>query len=409
MTALPSEVQLPLPVQERDRADVLDALRGFALLGIFISHVPGFSGFTFMPLLERSELNQFGIDGTLEWLFEFLIRGKFYSLFSLLFGIGFAVQLESATRRGSDFKLRFARRLSILLVIGFVHSLLWYGDILKDYALIGFVLILTAHRRIATVAWVAAGVLVCRIFWPVLVFYLVPVLAPLPAGSNPSGSFIELTRSFESTELITIFAANFELLGLKAMQMIYNGKAISVLFMFLLGSLIGRLQLYRNLTINRLLFWRVLFICAPIGIIGNAILVHIHPSIVDYPPSGLWVIERALFAFAVPTMALAYASAFALLWSHGLRRLLSPLASVGRMALTTYVSQSLIGVALFYGIGLGLRGSISLVEGTFLAIAIFSLQVLISSRWLRVFQFGPLEWAWRRATYGVPIPILRTV
>ena len=138
------------PIIDSDRADVLDALRGFALLGIFISHVPDFSGFTFMTPIEQATLDRFGLDGAAAMAQDFLIRGKFYSLFSLLFGIGFAVQLASAARRGADFVRHFVRRLTVLLVIGLIHAGLWYGDILKDYALIGFVLILLRRSRAVT-------------------------------------------------------------------------------------------------------------------------------------------------------------------------------------------------------------------------------------------------------------------
>src|SRR5262249_763326 len=135
------------PIADSERADVLDALRGFALLGIFISHIPDFSGHSFMTPAERSGLDYFGVDGAPGAIQDFLIRGKFYSLFSLLFGIGFAVQLESASRRGANFTRHFARRLAVLFVIGLVHASLWYGDILKDYALIGFLLILSRRLK----------------------------------------------------------------------------------------------------------------------------------------------------------------------------------------------------------------------------------------------------------------------
>src|SRR5262249_28957866 len=159
-----------------DRADVLDALRGFALLGILISHVPDFSGWNFMTPVQQAALDHLGVDGAAAALQEFLIRGKFYSLFSLLFGVGFAVQLESASRRSANFARHFARRLAVLFVIGLVHALLWYGDILKDYALIGFALILLRRAKATTIAWAAAAVLVLRLTWPSLVARLALML-----------------------------------------------------------------------------------------------------------------------------------------------------------------------------------------------------------------------------------------
>ena len=106
-------------------------------------------------------------------------------------------------------------------------------------------------------------------------------------------------------------------------------------------------------------------------------------------------------------MAIAYASGFGWLWSGGWRSMLRRLAPAGRMALTTYITQTLIGVALFYGVGFGLYGRIGLVEGTVLAVGIFAAQCVIANLWLRWFRFGPIEWLWRRATYGAPIAFLR--
>ena len=395
------------PIADRERADVLDALRGFALLGIFISHIPDFSGHTFMTPMEQAALDRFGLDGTAAMLQDFLIRGKFYSLFSLLFGIGFAVQLDSAARRGADFVHHFVRRLTVLLFIGLIHAGLWYGDILKDYALIGFVLILLSRSSAATIALVTASVFVLRVVWPVIVSGLVSMTSPITPHADPGGSFLALTHAFDSTDPRAAFFANLDLLKLKGLQMIYDGKAISILAMFLLGALIGKLDLYRNLSGHRNVYRSVFWICAPVGVIGNAVLTPLHGATPDFPPTGMWVIENSLYAIAVPAMAIAYASGFAWLWSCGWRSILGWTAPAGRMALTTYVSQTLIGIALFYGVGLGLRGQIGLVDGTILATGIFATQCMIASLWLRWFQFGPIEWIWRRMTYGAPIPFLR--
>ncbi|MCE9523054.1 MAG: DUF418 domain-containing protein [Alphaproteobacteria bacterium] len=398
---------LAMPIVDNERADVLDALRSFALLGILISHVPGFSGYEWMTQGEQASLDRFGIDAPLAAVEEFLIRGKFFSLFSLLFGIGFAVQLESAMRRGADFSRHFTRRLAILFVIGMTHALIWYGDILKDYALIGLLLILTARWSAAASAWAAASVLIQRALWPWAVFALVSGLAPLKQDANPADDFFALARAFEGTDAAAMFAANLDLVGLKALQMIYDGKAVSVLGMFLLGAYIGKRRLYRDLGSNATTFRRVLYLAAPIGILGNVALVPLHGMTPDYPPSTMWAVEQSLFAIAVPAMTLAYASAFALAWQHWSGGLLRLLAPAGRMALTTYVSQTLICAGLFYGIGLGRLGTIGLAECFGVAIAIFTLQCVVSAMWLSLFRFGPLEWLWRRATYGVPLPMLR--
>jgi uncharacterized protein len=399
----------PGPIADGERADVLDALRGFALLGIFISHIPDFSGHSFMAPAAQAALDRFGVDGAAALLQDFLIRGKFYSLFSLLFGIGFAIQLESAARRDADFVRHFARRLTILLVIGLIHACLWYGDILKDYALIGFALILLRRAKPRTVALVTAFVFALRAVWPIVVSTGVSMMSPMSSSADPGGGFDALTRTFATADPHAIFFANLELVQLKALQMIYDGRAISILAMFLLGALIGKLGLHRSISNHRKLLGAVFWICAPIGVVGNAVLAPLHAATPDFPPTGLWVIENTLYAIAVPAMAIAYASGFVWLWSGGWRSMLGWLAPAGRMALTIYVSQTLIGIGLFYGVGLGLYGQIGLLEGTVLAVAIFAAQCVVARVWLRWFRFGPIEWVWRRATYGVPIALLRGV
>ena len=399
----------PSPISESERADVLDSLRAFALLGIFVSHVPGFSGFEFMTSAEQAARDPFGVNAPLAMFLEFLIRGKFFSLFSLLFGIGFAVQLESATRRGANFARHFARRLTILFAIGIVHALIWYGDILKDYALIGLVLIVTARWSAARTGQAAVCALILRAVWPLIVWLIVAWLAPLEKHADPAESFFALTRTFAGSDASAVFAANLGLLKFKALQMLYDGKAISVLGMFLLGAYIGKRRLCRDLALHAPLFRRVFAVGATLGIIGDAVLVPIHEMTPGYPPSVLWVIEQAFFAVAVPAMTLAYASGFALLWQHPSGRFLRALAPAGRMALTTYVSQSLIGVFVFYGIGLGLSGTIGFAECTAFAAAVLALQCILAAIWLNIFRFGPLEWLWRRATYGTPLPMLRRV
>ena len=396
-----------LPIQDRERADVLDALRAFALLGIFISHVPAFSGYTYLTDAGQMALDRFGFDTPLFAVSEFLIRGKFFSLFSLLFGIGFAVQIDSAIRRGASFARHFARRLAVLGIIGLVHAFIWYGDILKDYALLGLLLIPMARWNTTKIALAIGVVFLLRALWPFLILYTLPILYGTSAGENPVDTFGNLTNAFGSNDPGVVFGANLELVKTKILQMIYDGKAISVFGMFLLGALIGRLGLYKNLPANEKLLKWVLGICGPVGVLGNAVLVHVHAITPRFPPTEMWAFEQSLFAVAVPAMALAYASGFALLWIKGGDTFLRKLAPAGRMALTTYVSQTLIGVFVFYNIGLGFRHTIGLAEGTVFAVLVFAAQCVVAALWLRAFRFGPLEWVWRRATYGTPITFRR--
>lgn len=395
------------PIEEGERAEVLDALRGFALLGIVITHLPDFSGYSFLSPADKHALDRFGVDVPLATVAEFLIRGKFLSLFALLFGIGFAVQMDSAGRRAANFNRHFIRRLAALFAIGLAHACLWYGDILKDYALLGLLLLLTARWSVSALIRATVIVLLLRIAWPVIVWAVFAATASPTIDASPAEEFASSTSAFYGSDPWAAFAANLGLVRLKALQMIYEGRAISVLLMFLVGAIVGRLRIYRNLSANVRLLRRVLVISAPIGVLGNAVLVPLHAAAPDYPPTPLWAIEQCVYAIAVPALALTYASAFALLWTRGWERALSVFAPAGRMALTTYVTQTLIGVLLFYGIGLKLGNTVGFAEATAVAVAIFALQCIAFRFWLQSFRFGPLEWLWRRATYGTPVAMLR--
>jgi uncharacterized protein len=190
--------------------------------------------------------------------------------------------------------------------------------------------------------------------------------------------------------------------------MIYEGKAISILGMFHLGAYVGRAGLYVDRPANARQLRRALAWCAPIGLLGNLLLVPLHAATPAYPPTRAWLAEETLFALAVPALAVAYASAFALLYSGAARAWLRAFAPAGRMALTTYVSQTGIGIAIFYGVGLGFRETVGQAACIAIALLIFGAQSALAALWLRRFRFGPLEWCWRRVTYGVPVPFARS-
>ena len=394
------------PIPNAERAEVLDALRGFALLGILVSHIPTFSGYEFLPAAQQASLDALGVDRGLAALCEFLIRGKFFSLFSLLFGIGFSVQLESARRRGAHFARHFTRRLAVLLAIGVLHGLIWYGDILRDYALLGLLLLPTAKWSARRTGRAAIAWLLARLAWPLLIFAIAAPLARIAAttaSGDPQNDFFESARVFAGSSWRDAFAANLELLRVKALQMIYQGKAISIVGMFFLGAYVGKARLYVDLAASAPTLTRAFAWCAPVGVLGNLALVPLHAVTPGYPPTPWWVAEEALFAVAVPALAVAYASGFALLYRGATRAVLRAFVPAGRMALTTYITQTLIGITLFYGVGFGFQDSVGQAACIAIGVAIFIVQSALAALWLRRFRFGPLEWCWRRLTYGVPV------
>ncbi len=392
------------PVAEGDRSEVLDALRAFALLGILISHVPDFTGYSLLPAAQRALLDPLGVDPSVSATLVLLIREKFVSLFSLLFGIGFAVQLDSAERRDAPFRLRFGRRLAALFVLGAAHTALWYGDILKDYAVFGVLLLLSSRWPVRRIAIAAIALLVARLAWPALIYSIVTALGPTHGVGAPDKAFADGVAGL-GADPVAFLRNNLQLVKLKALQMVYEGRFLTIPAMFYIGALVGRLKLYLNITQHRrLLVWAFL-LCGAFGVLADTALIPFQHDTNAFPPTHDWVAFQSLVAIAAPALAVTYASGFALLWialdGRGLRRL----APIGRTALTNYISQTLLCTLAFEWLGLGAHlGAVGCLVA---ALAIFTVQCVISTVWLKHFRFGPLEWAWRSVTYLEAIDIRR--
>lgn len=396
------------PLGDHERAEILDILRGFALLGIFVAHVPGLSGWDYLEPAEQLALDP-GSDATLQFLREMFVRSKFYSLFSLLFGFGFAIQSASASRRGVDFASQFRRRQLGLLAIGVAHSALWHGDILLTYALLGLALIPFAGWEPRRILRWALGAFALRAVWGVFTFAIAGSLAAIgdstvgdgAGGVDINGSVSVVMAGYYSPDWAEMLWSNIRFLRLKWLLVIYEGKLLSIGAFFLLGVALGKWRVHARLVELEPQLGRIFRIGGAVGLLGNFGLALLWARVETYPPTAMTMWTNALLAIVVPLLTIAMAAGFALLSLRGRARLLlSILAAPGRMALTTYLSQTAIGIGLFYGVGFGLRGTFSLTLGIALAFAVFALQAWLASIWLRTHRYGPVEWVWRCTTYA---------
>jgi uncharacterized protein len=401
-----------LPVAPGERVELLDALRGFALLGILVINLGGFIGYWELTAEQRLALPSALTDGAAQFLTYALAQEKFYSLFSLLFGIGFAVQVLRAEQRGIDFAPLYRRRLGVLAAIGAVHLvLIWWGDILLLYAMVGFLLISLRRLPDRTLLFVALALIAVPL--------LQHVMAVLSSGLlNPGAPFLALSDRIEAIfldpEVATPYLSlvvqggwtdffNWNATGpvWRLGMVLQDGRAFKVLAMFLFGFVIVRRGVLLDLEGYRPLFKSVLLIGGCVGLIANLGLAYIR---VDLAPEFLsWsaVAQSALYTIGVAPLALAYAAGFALLWMSPTRRVwLTVMAPAGRMALTNYLAQTVIAIGLFYGVGMGWGGKMGPTLVVPLALLIFGIQVLVSTLWLRRFRYGPMEWLWRSLTYG---------
>ena len=384
----------------KKRFVILDALRGFAMLGIILANFPEFSLWTF-----SDPAGWTGLDRVTRAVQTFLVDGKFYTLFSLLFGVGFSIQLANA-----EGKLRiFYRRMSVLLVIGLLHLLfLWSGDILMLYAACGMLLPLFRNLPTRSILCIAGTLL------------LLPVLSDAVLGTTLADPLE--AEQWRICGLYGITEANFgtwlsdahsyrEVLQFlhqgaveRMWEFVIGHRYFKVLGLFMIGFAVGRERIYADVTAHQTLLRRILLAGFAVGIPLSVLYTW---SSMGGMPWGRVV--HSLTYLSVYPMGFAYAAGFCLLFD---RRPDAPgwrlFSNLGRMACTNYLSQSVFGILLFYGIGLGLGNRVDLLTTEAIALGVYAFQVLFSTLWMRSFFFGPVEWLWRILTYGRHLPLRRT-
>ena len=393
------------PVEGKQRHIILDALRGFALLGICMANYPEFSLYSFLESAPKENFPTAGIDKVVQWILYILIDGKFYTIFSLLFGIGFSIILENNRKRGANGLLIFYRRMFILLVIGFCHLLfIWSGDILMLYAAVGMTLPLFLRCKDRTLL-IWSGIFLGL---PVIIDYICQF-----TGVYLSKKLVEwqwlLCGRFGITEENFAYwlrdASNYEdmwrflLMGAveRIQEFVDGNRYFKVLGLFLIGYWIGRKQYYIRLAELRKYLKTICLLGLIIGLPLSTLYAW---SSMDSKPFGFGT--HSLFYFiSVYLTSFGYISGFCLLYLKNRERgVWKFLSYPGRMALTNYISQSIAGVLIFYGIGLGLGADMGLIYGEIIAIGVFLFEVGFSAGWLQYFRFGPLEWIWRCLTYN---------
>lgn len=407
MTVANDAPAVSAPVTAGECLAVLDGIRGVAVLGILLINIDALSGYAFTPASTHTILRNETADEVTWFLLATLVEAKFYSLFSFLFGVGFAIFVQRASARGADAAGLFKRRLLGLLLIGLIHTLLiWFGDILVTYALLGFVLLPFLRRDDRSVLRWALAMLVA----PIALYALLLAAAGQPAQPATTAATGELppilataTRSFSQGTYLQILSGNVVFTVANVVRRLLLMFFPRVIGMFLLGfyagrnHLFGRIDQYRRLARNTMIAGFVLGL--PLALAAYALGDHALG-----PPTTLGLLETVITSIGVPLMALGYAAGL-WLWFSGAPHLLALLAPVGRMALSNYLMHSVAGVVIFYGIGFGLFGQLSLTAAVAGALGFFILQIFISRWWLRRARFGPAEWVWRTFTYRRRIPL----
>ena len=411
------------PVDEGERLVLLDMLRGFALCGVFMANVYlWFSGRMFLSRaqMQVSLENASWLDSAINQSFGPLIGGRFITLFSFLFGLGFAVQLGRAEGRGTSVVPVYARRLLVMLGLGLAHLfLLFQGDIVSTYALLGFTLLLFHQRADRTLLlWAAALIFLGPALWNLGL--RLPQLLGSPGAEEAAKAAQEHSMALRA-QVLEAFSHGSWLDTVRVGAAYYRGDLFwnlstflpVIVGRFLLGLWAGRRRLFHDAPqhlrfFRRLLGWGLVLglFASGVGILVGQLFARklITPGSLPWLPYVMGPMRH----LGELGMASAYVAALTLLFQRDTwRRWLSVLAPVGRMGLTNYLLTSVLGVLLFYGYGLGLMGKTGSAAQIALTLALFALQIVFSHLWLARFRFGPAEWLTRSLTYGKAQPMCR--
>lgn len=396
MTTAPPFLQ---PLVPAERICAIDVLRGAALLGILLMNIEAFAGpldLAFTGIDPRWRGLDYGADA----LVYVLVQGKFFLLFSLLFGAGFAVMEQRARAAGRGFAAFYLRRSLVLLLIGCCHAVLvWSGDILVIYALLSFLLLGCRGLPLATLP--VAGVLVyaVAVFLSAL-FALLVWLAARGGNALDSAGSLRLAQDIIQAQRQAYGHGSWSQATLQRIADLRHaagGLLITgpeVFGMFLLGAWFGRSGALAEPSRFPALYRRLRWAAMPLGlalVVASAVW---HPWLAPGEFTVDTGLSYALAAAGSLLMCLGYLG-----WiMHG-RAALGWLAAPGRMALTHYLLQSLLCTAVFYGYGLGAFERMPRAAQLLFALVLFAVQVVLSHAWLARFHFGPVEWLWRALTY----------
>lgn len=390
------------PVAPASRMFEVDMVRGFALFGVLLVNMYGFGA-------DSIAWNAFTDKLTFS-VTRIFFESKMWTLFSILFGFGFALQLQSADVRGARIFPTYLRRLVVLFVIGAAHALLFDGDILMLYAELGLVLLIIRNVSTRLLLLLAVGLM--------LAFPLARFISDLDPSAE-SADILSVSEAREELKesqyddvyangtLAEVAADNASAIPADPLEDLYTPESgLTVLGMFLIGFSIGRAGILRDISGHASSIAHIRAWGLGLGLTAMAaerMLASVYGYAVfraQQADTGIQFAGDLLFTFGATALALGYAAMIILAAQtpRG-RAILMPLAAVGRLALTVYLTQTLIFTTLFYGYGFGQAFRLGPVEVTTWAVFFFAVQIIACQWWLKYFCFGPVEWLWRSLTY----------
>jgi uncharacterized protein len=411
-----SAAALERPIREDERIPLLDAVRGVALGGILLANLMSFFGTDMLSASERRAMPGGVMGEHVLFAINWLVEGKFYSIFSMLLGIGFVLQWARATRRGAaaeQFASFFRRRMMTLIGIGLLHMYgLWAGDILTLYGVIG--LLLPTLWRLSL--WARTALMLALFMVPLLTH---TVALTTEGAADPRAPFAAVSAGvrnafgiadrppldvFARGTAADYWAWNTSVAVARPGTYLQSGRPAKVLALFLLGAWLGSTVLPRLAQLRT-----ALLIAAVLGEIVGLGASYVYASIKaatgsTFLLSADGLLQTAAYTLGTTPLALAYLALAALAWdAPRTRALLEWFTPLGRMALSVYLAQTLLQLAIFSSFGLRLAGRVSVAWLPAFAVAILLVQRYVCAAWLRRHEQGPVERVWRRVSYGAEL------
>ncbi|MCD8043300.1 MAG: DUF418 domain-containing protein [Tannerellaceae bacterium] len=387
-----------LLTEKNNRVDVADVLRGLAVMGIIILHsIEHFNFYSFPDTTGQAAWLNFTDKAIWDSLF-FTFGGKAYAVFALLFGFSFYIQDDNQQRRGNDFRLRFMWRLVLLFIIGNFNALFFTAEILVMYSIIGFILPLVCRFSTRTILILAIICLLQPLEW-------IKVLAALFSPDNTlltinEGAYWKATMDAQThAGFLEMCKVNLWEGQLASLAWAWNhGRIFQTAALFMLGFLMGRTKLLLYTPENRkiwftLLAWSLICYFPLMG------LANMLPGYIKNPEAGksLVMICKSLANFCF--MCILVVGVLWAFYETGKQQLLLKMAPYGKMSLTHYLGQSIIGSFFFYNWGLALYQYLGITASFIFGIALFAAQYLFSIWWFKHHTHGPFESIWKKATW----------
>lgn len=394
-------------ITPKKRINSIDALRGFALIGIMLLHCMERFDLTLAPVVESPFWQ--AIDTAVYDSLYFLFSGKSYAMFSLLFGLSFFMQMESQAAKGVDFRGRFLWRLALLFLFGYINGLVYMGEFFMVYAVLGVFLI--PLYKVPT-RWL---LVLC-----VLLFLQIPAVISFVSllsdnvANEPTAAAAYMDRLFERAADIFINGSLMDVLSFntfdgqsaKCLWVFNNFRYLQLLGLFIAGMLIGRQGIHKSE--EKMVKYSHLFLpyCLAFWAVFYAVAFLLPVWGVD--GFALRVGQTLFKTYGNLGQMMVYFCGFTLLYyRYKGQKVLDRIAPVGRMSVTNYMVQSIVGVSLFYGFGGNFAVEFNYLQSFLLGAAFCVIQIAYSNWWIKRFYYGPMEWLWRSLTWFQVVPLSR--